>query len=97
MAALDDAQGLMRREWRRDEPGEDIPRQYSTLCGHLTPTQSRHEDMRMGSTLNVTSEGSLSDIPAATRGKMNLKEAQQALGAPETEVVSTHPSAPMLD
>ena len=33
LAALDDAQALMRREWRRGEPGEDIPRQYSTLCG----------------------------------------------------------------
>ena len=35
LAALDDAQALMRKEWRRGEPGEDIPRQYSTLCGHL--------------------------------------------------------------
>ena len=42
LAALDDAQALMRRQWRRGEPGEDIPRQYSTLCGHLTPTQPRH-------------------------------------------------------
>ena len=45
LAALDDAQALMRKEWRRGEPGEDIPQQYSTLCGHLTPTQPRHEDM----------------------------------------------------
>ena len=66
----------MRREWRRGEPGEDIPRKYSTLCGHLTPTQPRYEDMRMDSTLNVTPEGSLSNIPAATRGSMNLTEAQ---------------------
>ena len=29
-AALDDAQALMRREWRRGQPGKDIPRQYST-------------------------------------------------------------------
>ena len=28
LAALDDAQALRRREWRRGEPGEDIPRQY---------------------------------------------------------------------
>ena len=26
LAALDDAQTLKRREWRRGEPGEDIPR-----------------------------------------------------------------------
>ena len=44
LAALDDAQALIRREWRRGKPGEDIPRQYSTLYGHLTPTQPRHED-----------------------------------------------------
>ena len=54
LAALDDAQALMRKEWRRSEPCEDIPRQYSTICGHLIPTQPRHEDMRMDSTLNVT-------------------------------------------
>ena len=57
LAALDDAQALMTKEWRRGEPGEDIARQYSTLCGHLTPTQPRHEDMRMDSILNVTLGG----------------------------------------
>ena len=72
LAALDTAQALMRKEWRRGEPGEDIPRQYFTLCGHLTPTKPRHEDMRMDSTLNVTPEGSLSNIPAATGGNVNL-------------------------
>ena len=76
LAALDDAQALMRKEWRRGEQGEDIPRQYSTLCGHLTPTQPRHEDMGMDSTLNVTPEGSLSNIPAATGGNANITEAQ---------------------
>ena len=44
LVALDDAKALMRKEWKRDEPGEDIPRQYSSLCGHLTPKQPRHED-----------------------------------------------------
>ena len=97
LAALDDAQTLMRKEWRRGEPGEDTPRQYSTLCGYLTPTHPRHEDMRMDSTLKVTLEGSLSNIPAATRGNINLTEAQQELEAPETKVVSTHPSTTMLD
>ena len=37
LVALDAAQTLMRKEWRRGEPGEDTCRQYSTLCGHLTP------------------------------------------------------------
>ena len=54
LASLDDAQALRRREWRRGEPSEDMPRQYSTMCGHLTPTQPRHEDIRMDSTLDVT-------------------------------------------
>ena len=75
LAALDVAQALRRREWRRGEPSEDIPRQYSTmLCRHLTPTQPRHEDMRKDSTLNVTPEGSLSDLPAATGGDAELQE-----------------------
>ena len=38
LAALDNAEALRRRELRRGEPSEDIPRQSSTLCGHLTPT-----------------------------------------------------------
>ena len=31
LAVLDDVQALGRREWRRGEPSEDIPRQYSTM------------------------------------------------------------------
>ena len=42
LVALDDAQALMKKEWRRSEPGEDIPRQYSTPCGHLTPTWPKY-------------------------------------------------------
>ena len=76
LAALDDAQALRRREWRRGDPSEDIPRQYSTVCRHLTPTQPRHEDMRMDSTLDVTPEGSLSDIPTSTGGDVGFKREQ---------------------
>ena len=97
LAALDDAQALIRKEWRRGEPGEDIPRQYSTLCGHLTPTQPRHEDIRIDSTLNVILEGSLSNIPAPSRWNVNLTEAQQMLKVPKTEMVSTQPSATLPD
>ena len=68
LAALDDGQALRRKEWKRGEPGEDMPRQYSTVSGYLTPTQPKHEDMRMDSTLNVTPEGSLSDLPTAVGG-----------------------------
>ena len=76
LAALDNAQTLRRREWRRGEPSEDIPRQYSTMCGHLTPTQPRNEDVRMDSILDVTPEGSLNDIPAATGGDAGFKRDQ---------------------
>ena len=39
LGALDDAQVLRRREWRRGEPSEDIPRHDSTMCGQ---TQLQH-------------------------------------------------------
>ena len=97
LAALDDAQALRRREWRRDEPGEDIPRQYSTMCGHLTHTQPRHEDMRMDSTLNVAPEGSLNDLPAATRGDVGFRKEQQVQEASEIEMRGDQPSTTMLD
>ena len=61
LAALDDAQALRRKEWKRGEPGEDMTRQYSTVSGHLIQTPPKHEDMRMDSTLNVTLDGSLSN------------------------------------
>ena len=93
---MDDAQAL-RREWRRGKPGEDIPTQYSTLCGHLAPTQHRHEDMRMDSTLNVTPERSLSNLPAATGGDAGFRKEQQAQEASETEMRGTQPSTTMLD
>ena len=76
LAALDDAQALRRREWRRGEPSEDIPRQYSTVYGHLTPTQPRHEDMRVDSTLDVTLKGSLNDISAAIGGDTGFRREQ---------------------
>ena len=65
LAAMDDAQALRKRELRRGEPGEDIPRQYSTVCGHLTPTQPRNKNMRSNSTLDITPEGSLNDLSSA--------------------------------
>ena len=68
LATLDDAQALRRKEWKRGEPGKDMPRQYSTVSGHLMLTPPKHEDMRMDSTLDVTLEGSLSNLPAAVGG-----------------------------
>ena len=49
----------------------------------------------MHSTLNVTPEGSLNNIPAATGGNANLKKEQQAIEAPEIEIRGTQPSATM--
>ena len=97
LAALDDAQALRRREWRTGEPSEDIPRQYSTLCRHLTPTQPRHEDMGIDSTLNVTPEGSLSDLPAATGGDAGFWKEQQAQETSETEMRGKQPSTTMFN
>ena len=68
LATLDDVQALRRKEWKRGEPGKDMHRQYSTVSRHLTSTPPKHEDMRMDSTLDVTPEGSLSNLPAAVGG-----------------------------
>ena len=74
LAVLDDAQALRREEWKRGEPGEDMPRQYSTISGHLTLPPPRHEDMKMDLTLNLAPEGSLSDLPAAVGGVEEARE-----------------------
>ena len=74
---MDDAQTLKRKEWKRGEPGEDMPRQYSTVSGHLMPTQPRHEDMRMDSTLHITPEGPLSDLPAAVGSIEEFRREQE--------------------
>ena len=79
LVALDDAQTLRRKEWKSGEPGEDMPRQYFTVSRHLTPTQPRHEDMRMDSKLNVTPEGSLSDLLAVMRGVEESRRKQDTL------------------
>ena len=47
LAALDDATSLKQREWIRSELGEDIPRQYSSIEGHLMPHTPRSEDMKL--------------------------------------------------
>ena len=67
LAALDDATSLRQREWIRCEPGEDTPQQYSSIEGHLTPHTPRSEDMKLEPSLNVTPEGSLTDIPTVVK------------------------------
>ena len=51
-----------------------MPRQYSTVSGHLTLTPPKHEDMRMDSTLNVTPEGSHNNLPDAVGGIEEARE-----------------------
>ena len=46
---------------------------YSSIDGHLTPTAPVYEDMRTDMTLNVTTEESPSDLPAAV-GSMEERE-----------------------
>ena len=96
LAALDDAQTLKWKEWRRGEPGEEMPRQYSTVCRHLTPTQPRHKDMRINSTLDVTPEGSLGDLPAAVGGVEDSRREQRRQEASEIEMRGTHPSTTIV-
>ena len=67
LAALDDATSLKQREWIRSELGEDTPHQYSSIEGHLTPHTPRSKDMKLESSLNVTPEGSLVDIPTVVK------------------------------
>ena len=93
LAALDDATSLKQREWIRSEPGEDIPCQYSSIDGCLTPNMPKSEDMRLEPSLNVTPEGSLTDIPTVVKREMR-EQASELLGISlETtymEIPNTH-------
>ena len=96
LATLDDAQALRKKERKRGEPGKDVPRQYSTMSGHLTPTPPRHEDMRMDSTLNVTPEGSLSDLPAAVGGVEESGRELETHQTPEEKLQDVSPSTNVI-
>ena len=103
LAALDDAPSLKQREWIRGEPGEDVPPQYSSIGGCLTPTTPRCEDMRLEPSLNITPKGSLADIPAAVdRERKNQVPEEGLLGTssetmymeiPDTSVKTVHESS----
>ena len=82
LAALDDATSLKQREWICSEPGEDVPHQYTSIEGCLTPNMPRGEDMRLEPSLNVTPEGSLTDIPTVVKREMREQ-------APEEELLGT--------
>ena len=93
---MDDAQILRRKEWKRGESGEDMPRQYSTVSGHLTLTQAKHEDMRMDSTLNVTPQGSLNDLPAAVGGVEESRREPETQQTPEEKLQDVYPSTDVV-
>ena len=101
VATLDEALALRRKEWKRGEPGKDMPRQYSTVSGHLMPTPPKHEDMRMDLMLDMTPEGSLSDLPAAVGGVEEAREGTHKAskkklqdGNPSTNTMSSTEETP---
>ena len=63
LVALDDATSLKQRGKQREE----VPKQYTTIEGRLTPHTPRSEDMRLKHSLSVTPEGLLDTVPAATQ------------------------------
>ena len=88
--ALDDAPSLKQREWIRSEPGEDVPHQYTSIDGRLTPNTPRGEDLRLEPSLNMTPEGSLADIPTAI-------EREKKDQAPEEELLGTSSEMMYMD
>ena len=85
LATLDDAPSLKQREFIRDEPGEDVPRQYMSIGGCLTPTTPKHEDMRLELSLNVTPKGSLVDIPTAVKRERKTQLPEEGLQGTSSE------------
>ena len=79
MATLDDATSLKQREWIHSEPGEDVPCQYSSTEGCLTPNMPRGEDIRLEPSLNVTHEGSLTNIPTVIKKEMREQAPEEEL------------------
>ena len=77
LVALEDASALKQKEWNRGELGEDAPQMYSTIDGNLTPTAPVYEDTRTDTTLNVTPEEPLGDLPAAMGGMEERDITQQ--------------------
>ena len=98
LATLDDATSLKQREWIHSEPGEDVPCQYTSTEGCLTPNTPRGEDMKLEPSLNVTPEGSLTDIPTVVKREMREQVPEEELlgMSSETtymEVPNTHVKA----
>ena len=87
LAALDAAATLKQKEWIRSEPREDLPRQYTSIEGHLTPHMPLSEDMKLEPTLHVTPESSLMDIPTVLeREVMEMSSKTAYMDFPCTQV-----------
>ena len=94
LAVLDDAQALMGREWNSNEPGKEIPSQYTTPCGHLTMNQPRQDCMGICTTLDITSEPNIQAMP---RRHVDQTKLQQTLDTSEQRAGVDQPSAAALD
>ena len=83
LIALDDATSLRQRSKQR----EDVPKQYSTIEGHLTPHTPGSEDMRLEHSLTVTHEELLDTIPAAAqRETLDISTETTYMDFPNTQV-----------
>ena len=82
LAALEDASTLKGKEWNRGKSHVKTPHMFSTREGRLTPTAPSHEDMRMETSLSMTTEYSSSGLSAAIGGT----ESEQVGQRPTTSV-----------
>ena len=90
LAALEDASTLKGKEWNRGELHRETPQMYSTREGlHTAPT---YEDMRMETSLSVTTEDSSSGLSAAIGGTESRQVSQ--LPATNTEGLVTSVAPP---
>ena len=95
LVALDYATTLKQTERIKHELGEDIPQQYSTIEGQLTPHMPLSEDMRLEPTLNVTPEGLLTDIPTVMEREATGTPSETAyMDFPYTQVKSKELNIP---
>ena len=83
LVALDDATSLRQRSKQREE----VPKQYSTIEGHLTPRTPGSEDMRLEHSLTVTPEELLDTIPAvAQRETLDISTETTYMDFPNAQV-----------
>ena len=77
LVALEDASTLKGKEWNRGEPHIETPHMYSTRDGRLTSTAPTYEDMRIETSLSMTSEESSAGLSAAVGGTESEHVSQQ--------------------